>query len=1066
MRTIFRLSVAALLLMLCGISAAHADEFVSSCGDCYEFAGDSEYMGNGNSLKFLSTGGGSFAVERRDESTVMTLAPYVTSGSTTTYLVNSTAGGISGSDYQTTDNVDLFGKAFEVEDALGRVTAYEYDGTAAVLESVTYPEVPDGTFAETYTYYPDGNENSPYVRTVRDTRGYYTLYKREVTGQPELVTEIRVSQSNTSEPANWDDGDSDLVKQYAYYTADGAHGLKGQLYQEIVPNIDVDQSQPEDKKYVKTYEYDEVVGSTTVFRGSPTRVKYKYWNGTSYELKTETTSYDEMGRVLSQTDANSRTIWHTYDKLGRQLATIYSVDGGTPTVYTESDYSCCALDSSRDENGYKTYYVYDDLNRVSDVYTDISGQGPPPAYKPLVHYTYDDFGNVRTVTTFEGAASDGRTTTYSYDGNNRVTSIDYPGSLGNEAFGYDEVGNLIWKQDGEGAITLHEYDELNRLTDIWYNFTGDLEPVVDYPQYPGDVHYEYGPNNGTRLKVQMDDDSGTTEYAYDNRGTLSSYTPQGHGAVTYVYNALGQKTSMTHNSIATEYSYYANGWLKQVKWGATGQTVEVAAYTYDAAGNRDRVDLRNDTYTLYVHADNPADPRYLIASVAHWKTGDSPAFATIGYTRDNAGNPLSMGSVEYTYDENSRLDSETGIDYNYDWVGNRLNPPTSPGPMQYNAADQLTVWPQQNQYAYYTTGSLFRQLSADGNTVEKEYTYTPANLLSEVEHQDVQGTPSSTMVWDGDSNRVSFTSSEGTGTWYFVYDTTAGIPAVIEENDGTPVYYIREPNGALIARDFAVGESRSIQYYHFDALGSTRALTDDDGDVTDRYSYDAWGNTTHTGSTEQPYQFVGQLGYYTHWQDENLDLIQLGVRFYDPETGRFTQRDPAMDGLNWYVYTVDSPTGRVDPTGLTWSDNWGLFWDWWTEYGSARIDYGPTDPSTLEMRMTPGVAKARAEAAATCSNGDRTLKTWEGIRDTMLQPWNGTAFQVGAYRVAWRINCASGTITYTIFNRLSLHSFFYHLPWIGKPWRSAPGPGGNMHQFFTWTEPAPPGCCCPATGYP
>lgn len=71
----------------------------------------------------------------------------------------------------------------------------------------------------------------------------------------------------------------------------------------------------------------------------------------------------------------------------------------------------------------------------------------------------------------------------------------------------------------------------------------------------------------------------------------------------------------------------------------------------------------------------------------------------------------------------------------------------------------------------------------------------------------------------------------------------------------------------------------------------------------------------HTVSTAQPYQFVGQLGYYTHVQDANLPLLQLGVRFYDPEVGRFTQVDMAKHGLNWYVYSGNQPSNWVDPRG-------------------------------------------------------------------------------------------------------------------------------------------------------
>ena len=66
----------------------------------------------------------------------------------------------------------------------------------------------------------------------------------------------------------------------------------------------------------------------------------------------------------------------------------------------------------------------------------------------------------------------------------------------------------------------------------------------------------------------------------------------------------------------------------------------------------------------------------------------------------------------------------------------------------------------------------------------------------------------------------------------------------------------------------------------------------------------------------QPYQYVGQLGYYTHWMEPDFGLLQLGVRFYDPEVGRFTQRDPMPVTLNTYVYVDAKPGQRVDPSGL------------------------------------------------------------------------------------------------------------------------------------------------------
>jgi len=111
-----------------------------------------------------------------------------------------------------------------------------------------------------------------------------------------------------------------------------------------------------------------------------------------------------------------------------------------------------------------------------------------------------------------------------------------------------------------------------------------------------------------------------------------------------------------------------------------------------------------------------------------------------------------------------------------------------------------------------------------------------------------------------------------------------------------------------------------IRYYHFDELGSTRLLTDANGTVTDRYAYDAYGalisHDRYTGSVSQPYQYVGRLGYYTHWMEPEFGLLQLGVRFYDAQVGRFGQRDPAKQGLSLYSYTDGAPLVSVDPSGL------------------------------------------------------------------------------------------------------------------------------------------------------
>ena len=251
-------------------------------------------------------------------------------------------------------------------------------------------------------------------------------------------------------------------------------------------------------------------------------------------------------------------------------------------------------------------------------------------------------------------------------------------------------------------------------------------------------------------------------------------------------------------------------------------------------------------------------------------------------------------------------DQPAGGEYGYDWVGNRLNPPTGTNHMVYNAADQLTAWPGMHQYTYFPDGSMQEEKNADGSQVMKSYTYTADGLMASASFDD----KTLTNTWDADKNRVGFSVDSTNHT--FVYDTTAGIPAVVKE-DG--VYYVREPNGELLARV----DGSNTGYYHFDELGSTRLLTDASGNVTDRYDYDAYGaviaHEKLAGSVDQPYEYVGQLGYYTCWQEPGFGLMQLGVRFDDSEVGRFVQMDPSGDGLNWYEYVESAPTNAVDPDG-------------------------------------------------------------------------------------------------------------------------------------------------------
>jgi len=103
--------------------------------------------------------------------------------------------------------------------------------------------------------------------------------------------------------------------------------------------------------------------------------------------------------------------------------------------------------------------------------------------------------------------------------------------------------------------------------------------------------------------------------------------------------------------------------------------------------------------------------------------------------------------------------------------------------------------------------------------------------------------------------------------------------------------------------------------YITDHLGSVRAVIDmASGEVAQQLDYDVWGKVirdTHPGF--QPFGFAG--GIY----DSDTGLVRFGARDYDPETGRWTAKDPILFGggdLNLYGYVLNDPLNWMDPYGM------------------------------------------------------------------------------------------------------------------------------------------------------
>ena len=108
-------------------------------------------------------------------------------------------------------------------------------------------------------------------------------------------------------------------------------------------------------------------------------------------------------------------------------------------------------------------------------------------------------------------------------------------------------------------------------------------------------------------------------------------------------------------------------------------------------------------------------------------------------------------------------------------------------------------------------------------------------------------------------------------------------------------------------------------YFAYDQVGSLRLVTASSGSVVKRNDYDSFGNiiTETNEAFKIPFGFAGGL------HDRDTGLVRFGFRDYDPDTGRWTAKDPLLfDGgdTDLYGYVLNNPVNYFDPLGLWYID--------------------------------------------------------------------------------------------------------------------------------------------------
>jgi RHS repeat-associated protein len=412
-----------------------------------------------------------------------------------------------------------------------------------------------------------------------------------------------------------------------------------------------------------------------------------------------------------------------------------------------------------------------------------------------------------------------------------------------------------------------------------------------------------------------------------------------------VYNVTDPSTV---NSYWQANSRHADG---QIKWMNVGGTIGTNASAYQTVKTLDglgRIDtIKTGNATSGANATNVQNANYDIDSFGNLVArSDLPTGGT-------GGAAITMTAAEtYQYDALNRVTGKNGAANSvatFDALGNILTKAGQAGAYTYftpavagaAVANYRLINYAGRDYAYDGDGNV----TSDG-TGGRTIAYTPWNLP----WRAARGANSLTWDYD-DSHARTIEKSTQHGTTFFAggyelivpTDSTTLNPKMIERT------YIPSPEGVVgTLTRISIGNTTTAEtvtnkteYWHKDHLGSLVATTDQTGAITQRFRFDPWGareclnalgsitscsaSATSGGATNNGSE---ERGFTGHEMLDEIGLIHMNGRLYDPEIGRFLQADPIiqepLNGQNYnrYGYVQNNPLSYTDPTGFSWWTKW------------------------------------------------------------------------------------------------------------------------------------------------